>query len=199
MWQALFGSAEIWRNQKIGGLAKRLAPVAVAVLFVWGNFSKRMPCIRKKEYWIIAEPMCAAWVLRDDTLCEIRRNDQHAALSRHRDYANKARSPIDVLFAFQFAKQLLHILRIAGSRSRVARGTNPRYSSERRHGQARIVREHDFRREPAVVQRLPRGNLCKCRRGLVEGAQLRKIGELLNFERCSRCQFAIFAQLAGVG
>jgi len=173
--------------------------VAETILFFSRNLSKRTPGNRKKEYGVIAEPPSAAWLLRDAALDTIGRNHQHAAPLRHRNHTNETRSPVLGFFAFHCTEQLTDVLDLAGIWPRVAGGTNARCSAQCGHGQARIVRKDDFRREAAVMQRLASGILSECWRGLLEWPQLQKIRQWANLQSGPGGEFAIFAQLAYIG
>ena len=110
---------------------------------------------------------------------------------------NRARRSFTCL-PFHLAQQFSDAVRIRGVRTGVARGMNSRRAAERGHHQAGIVREHDFVREPAVVQRLAGGYFRRTWAPIRQTREVREIRKQIDFDRRSRRRAAIFAQFSGV-
>src|SRR6201999_2816930 len=96
-------------------------------------------------------------------------------------------------------QELSNAVCIRGVRSCVARGVNSGSASKGRHHKTRIVRNHELRRELAIMKRLAGAVFSKGRRRFFKRRQIGEIWKEIEFDPAFACELAVLAELAWVG
>src|SRR5580704_5578048 len=172
--------------------------MTVDVFLLRSQFRVSPPQLFEQKYRVVPKSASPTGLFRDHAVCQIRDHGNRSSRLRHGRHANKSRPPFRTSLIAHFAQQFPHAICIGSARPRVSRRMNSRRATQCWYYQPGIIRQHCLIREPAVMQRLPRGIFSKCRSRLLEGRELAKTRQQFNRNARPARQLHVLAQFSSI-